>query len=96
MNLRDSEPVKIVTEAFVRYRKKELDLDGLQEEVWSAISLLDGDLPKAVRRTVEWVDNALDTVRAEVDEADQADEVDRVWRELDEVIARHEGPPGSE
>lgn len=88
--------VKIACESFARFRAKTLDIAGLQENLAAAASLLDGALPKPVRDSVEWAENEIEGIQFTVSSPKRPDEVDRVWREVEEVLARHAGIDASE
>lgn len=88
--------IKMTCESFARYRTKTLDVAGLQANLATAAGLLDGSLPLPVRESVEWAENEIEGVQFTVKKSDQPDEVDRVWREVQEVLARHGAEIGEE
>lgn len=85
--------IKIVRDSFAQYRAKSLDIAGLQQNLATATTLLEGSLPQPVRECVEWVENEVEGIRFTTTKSEQAGEVDRVWSEIEEVLARH-GVPG--
>lgn len=91
-NLKQHPAIKMTYESFSRFRGKTLDISGLQKNLASAVSLLDGALPKPVQETVKWAENEIEGVQFTVSKAQHVDEVDRVWREVEEVLARHDKP----
>ena len=91
-NLKQHPAIKMTCESFTRFRSKVLDIAGLQKNLATAASLLDGSLPKPVREIVEWAENEIEGVQFTTTKAQLPNEVDRVWREVEEVLARHDKP----
>lgn len=96
MILRKRIPVKLAIEGFQKYRKKQIDIAGLAQNLSQAMSLLEGDIPKPIRETIVWAEAQIDSIRFGVNEQNETAEVGRVWRELEEVITRNDVPGGTE
>lgn len=85
-------PIKLAVDSFRKYRAKQLDIAGLEQSLSKAISLLEGDIPKDVQDAIRWADAEIDTVQFTLSGNRAREAVEKVWRELDEVIARNSGP----
>lgn len=96
MILRKRIPIKLAIEGFQKYRKKQLDIVGLSQNLSKAMSLLEGDIPKPVRETIVWAEAQIDSIRFGVNERQEGAEVRKVWRELEEVIARNGSDDGED
>lgn len=96
MNLKKHPAIRITWDSFAQYRAKTLDIAGLQQNLSTATSLLDGSLPKPVRDTVEWAENEIEGAQFSSARSDQPNEVDRVWREVEEILIRHSAAGDSE
>ncbi|OGS00691.1 MAG: hypothetical protein A2V88_07380 [Elusimicrobia bacterium RBG_16_66_12] len=90
--LRKRVPVKLVIESFQQYRMKLIDIVGLAQNLSTAMSLLEGDIPKPVRDSIVWAEAQIDSIRFGINERKEPAEVAKVWRELEEVITRHDAP----
>jgi len=92
MILRKRAPVRIAIESFQGYLRKEIDIERLEQGISKAASLLENDIPKEIRDVIERANNRMDTIRFATPEHKEVDEVGKIWRELQEVIARHDSP----
>jgi hypothetical protein len=88
--LKNHPAVRIARDSFARFREGKIDAAGLQQNLSTALGLLDNSLPKAVQESISWAENEIEGVRFMTNAAEQPAEVDRVWREVQEVLARHD------
>jgi len=91
MILRERPPIRLTLEAFAKYKGREADIAYLAAQLAAAMSLLEGDIPKPIREAIRWAEANVDSIRFGTHEQKEYDEVQRVWREVEEVIARHVG-----
>lgn len=92
MHLRKRPSIKFVLESFPRYLRREIDINGLVGELGKADSLLENDIPKPVQEAVRRAYYDVERMSFTCPEDKERDEVGKIWREVDEVIARHIPP----
>jgi cysteine sulfinate desulfinase/cysteine desulfurase-like protein len=96
MTLRERAPIRTAIDCFQKYRRKQIDLEGLSQGIGQACSLLENDIPQPIREALARADSEIESIRFTINTADQPQEVGKLWRELEEVLARNGAPPLAE
>jgi hypothetical protein len=82
--------LRVVIESIRRYREGLLNVEGLQQNIASVMTALEGDVPKEVRETIYEAEAAIELISFTVASAEQATALEKVFSELEGVIANHE------
>jgi hypothetical protein len=93
MTLRERAPIRIAIDSFQKFRRKQIDIEGLSHGIGQSCSLLENDIPKPIREALKRADSEIESIRFTINQADQPTEVAKLWRELEEVLARNGAPP---
>ena len=88
MDPHHNQAVNLITKTINQYRAKQVDVEGLQENIASAMTALEGDVPQELRDTIYDAEAAIELIRFTVDSTEQATALDRVFKGIDQALSK--------
>lgn len=89
MNLTDNPSLGVVRRSISHYRAKQLNIEGLQRNIASVMTALEGDVPQEVRDAISNAENLIEFIRFTVDSEEQTSEVEHVLKGIEAALSEH-------
>jgi predicted YcjX-like family ATPase len=89
MNLTDNPSLGVVRRSISQYRAKQLNIEGLQRNMASVMTALEGDVPQEVRDAISNAENLIEFIRFTVDSEEQTSEVEHVLKGIETALSKH-------
>ncbi|HLA11358.1 MAG TPA: hypothetical protein VJ023_12300 [Pyrinomonadaceae bacterium] len=89
MNLTDNPSLRVVRQSIRQYRAKQLNIEGLQRNIASVMTALEGDVPQDVRDAISNAENSIELIRFTVDSDEQNSAVEDVLKGIEATVSKH-------
>ena len=89
MNLTDNPCLRVVKDSIRQYRAHTLDIEGLQRNIASVMTALEGDVPRDIHDEISNAENSIELIRFTVNSAEQRAAVEDVLQRIEATISRH-------
>jgi predicted YcjX-like family ATPase len=89
MNLTDNPSLGVVSRSIRQYRAKQLNIEGLQRNIASVMTALEGDVPQEVRDAISNAENLIEFIRFTEDSDEQTSEVEHVLKGIEAAVSKH-------
>lgn len=89
MNLIDNPSLKVLRRSIRQYRAKELDIEGLQRNIGSVMTALEGDVPQEVRDAISSAESSIEFIRFMVGSAEQNSAVEDVLQVIEVTVSNY-------
>lgn len=89
MNSTRNSSLRVVRHSIYQYRAHELSIDGLQRNIASVMTALEGDVPQDIRDEILNAENSIELIRFMVSSAEQRAAVEAVLQRIEATVSKY-------
>jgi len=89
MNLANNPSLRVVKLSIHQYRAKQLNIEGLQRNIASVMTALEGDVPEEIRDAISNAESSIESIRFMVGSGEQRSAVEDVLKLIEAKVSKY-------